>query len=101
MKYSGQVYCNKCKQIVDTESEDNKNFYCVHCDSIFNKNGIESKNYYINLQGEICCRFCGKLLCWTDCYEVMYCDNNICTNFDKDIIIDEHIGKEGIINLGQ
>jgi hypothetical protein len=59
------------------------------------------KDYYIDNQGEIVCRHCGKLLRWTDCYEVMYCDNTACVIFDKDILIEEHIGKEGIINLGQ
>lgn len=38
-KYAGTTYCNNCKQLVDTESEDNITFSCVQCDKVFDKKG--------------------------------------------------------------
>jgi len=38
-KYTGQTWCNNCKQIVDTESENNVTFSCVLCGKVFNKEG--------------------------------------------------------------
>ena len=93
--YSGQAWCKICKQIVNVYSQDNKKFECGFCGHIvFQKR----KKYYIDNYGEIHCNKCYTLLKFTDCYEQMYCDNKKCKQFDKWILIEEHIGKEGIIS---
>lgn len=64
MKYAGQIYCRKCKQIVDIYSSDNIIFECEHCNTKY-------------------CE-CGNKLSIND--YGYYCDNINCLNYNKDIL---------------
>jgi len=64
MKYSGNVYCIKCKQIVDVYSKNNIVFECEHCNSKYCECGNLLQNYEHGY----------------------YCSNIDCKYYDKDIL---------------